>query len=88
LNVRKLAAIAVLSISITSLAHAQTALYATSTGTGSLYQINPSNGSGTLVAALHDSANHQFGVQSLATDAAAALWGATSTTGSQRNILM
>jgi hypothetical protein len=59
-------------------AYSQTSLFGATTGAGSLYRINSANGSGTLVAALHDSANHLFGVRALAGDATGQLWGVTS----------
>jgi hypothetical protein len=55
-----------------------TSLYGASSGAGSLYLINTSNGSGTLVAALRDSSNQLFGIRSLAGDSTGLLWGTTS----------
>jgi len=61
-----------------STAYSQTALYGASSGAGSLYLINTSNGGGTLVAALSDSSNQLFGIRSLAGDPTGQLWGTTS----------
>jgi hypothetical protein len=76
----KTAAISVLFICFSYVAHAQTvALYGASTGAGSLYQISSTNGTGTLVGALRDAGNNAFGIQALAADSTGQLWGATST---------
>ena len=61
-----------------STAHSQPVLFGASSGTGSLYRINTSNGTGTLVGALKDASNHAFGIRSLAGDSTGQLWGTTS----------
>ena len=61
-----------------STAYSQPVLFGASSGTGSLYRINASNGSGTLVGALRDASNHAFGIRSLAGDSTGQLWGTTS----------